>query len=149
MKAMIDICRMIREDALKAAFIEQEVFVHPWSEQSILGELLKEGSVFFMAFCQGEPVGYVGLSSVLDEGYMGNLAVKAQFRRTGVGKALMKALIKECENMKLSFVTLEVRESNLPAVRLYESLGFKAVGLRKGYYKEPLENAVLMTLYLN
>ncbi len=140
------IVKMTSSDIPSAASIEKECFVHPWSEQSIESEMCKGSSLFFMAFEDEIPIGYVGLSSVLDEGYMGNLAVSADFRRKGVGKALMQRLIEECKAKKLAFVTLEVRESNYPAVRLYESLGFTRVGLRKNYYTEPSENALLMTL---
>lgn len=139
--------KMTAADIHLAAEIEKQCFVHPWSEQSIEGELSKENSVFLMAFEGNTPVGYVGLSSVLDEGYMGNLAVIESYRRNGIGKALMNELIKECKTLDLAFVTLEVRASNEPAVKLYENLGFVQVGLRKNYYKEPADDALLLTKY--
>ncbi|MDO4419010.1 MAG: ribosomal protein S18-alanine N-acetyltransferase [Ruminococcus sp.] len=138
--------RMTNADIPFAAEIEKKCFVHPWSEQSIESELIRGKSVFLMAFDDEIPIGYVGLSTVLDEGYMGNLAVIEAYRRRGMGKALMKELIRECKAMDLAFVTLEVRASNTPAIKLYEALGFVQVGCRKNYYKEPLEDALLLTL---
>lgn len=139
--------KMTADDILSAAEIERKCFVHPWSEQSIESEMNRENSVFLMAFEGSVPVGYVGLSIVLDEGYMGNLAVIEPFRRKGIGKALMKELLKSSKAFGLAFVTLEVRESNTPAIKLYEALGFIEVGRRKNYYKEPLEDALLLTKY--
>ena len=139
--------RMSAADIHFAAEIERLCFVHPWSEQSINEEMSKENSVFLMAFEDETPIGYVGLSTILDEGYMGNLGVVEEYRRKGIGRALMNELINECKAMDSAFVTLEVRASNTPAVKLYESLGFTEAGRRKNYYKEPLEDAILMTLY--
>lgn len=139
--------KMTSADIFSAAEIEKKCFVHPWSEQSFESEMSRENSVFLMAFDGETPVGYVGLSSVLDEGYMGNLAVIDAYRRKGIGKTLMLELIKECQALDLAFVTLEVRASNQPAIRLYQNLGFTQVGCRKNYYKEPLEDALLLTKY--
>lgn len=142
------IIRKMTADHIKyAAEIEKECFVHPWSEQSLQGEMTKENSVFLMAFEDENPVGYVGLSVVLDEGYMGNLAVLCDYRRRGIGKALMDELLEECIKLDLAFATLEVRESNIPAVKLYKGLGFEEIGRRRNYYKEPLEDALLLTKY--
>lgn len=139
--------RMTAEDIKFAAEIEKLCFVHPWSEQSIKDEMDKENSIFLMAFEGEQPIGYVGLSVVYDEGYMGNLAVVENYRRKGTGRALMDELLKCCQSLDLAFATLEVRVSNIPAVSLYKSLGFDEVGRRKNYYKEPLEDALLLTKY--
>lgn len=139
--------KMTSADIKSAAEIEKLCFVHPWSEQSIKNEMEKENSVFLMAFEDDEPIGYVGLSVVFDEGYMGNLAVIEAYRRKGTGRALMNELINECISLDLAFATLEVRVSNTPAVNLYKNLGFDEVGRRKNYYKEPLEDALLLTKF--
>ena len=138
---------MTAADIPFAADIENKCFAHPWSEHSIESEMNSENSVFLMAFEEDKAIGYVGLSAVLDEGYMGNLAVVDEYRRKGIGRALMKELLRICKDKDFSFVTLEVRESNLPAINLYLSLGFERVGVRKNYYKEPMENALLLTKY--
>ena len=139
--------KMTADDVKFAAEIEKLCFVHPWSEQSVKDEMEKENSVFLMAFEGENPIGYVGLSVVFDEGYMGNLAVIEAYRRNGVGRALMQELLNECVKLELAFATLEVRASNTPAVNLYESLGFTEVGRRKNYYKEPSEDALLLTKF--
>lgn len=141
--------KMTADHIKAAADIEKKCFVHPWSEQSLESEMNGENSIFLIA-SEGEvPIGYVGLSVVLDEGYMGNLAVVEDYRRKGVGRALMKELIDKSKEQNLAFITLEVRPSNTPAVKLYESLGFKEAGRRKNYYKEPTEDALLLTKYFN
>ena len=139
--------KMCDADIKYAAEIEKLCFVHPWSEQSIKDEMDKENSIFLMAFDEDTPIGYVGLSVVLDEGYMGNLAVLEAYRRKGTGRALMNELLNECTSIGLAFAALEVRPSNTPAVSLYKSLGFVEVGRRKNYYKEPLEDALLLTKF--
>lgn len=139
--------KMTNADIRFAAEIEKKCFVHPWSEQSIESEFSRENSIFLMAFEGESPVGYIGLSSVVDEGYIGNLAVVEDYRRKGIGKALMNELLTQCKALDLAFATLEVRASNTPAIKLYEGLGFTQVGCRKNYYKEPLEDALLLTLY--
>lgn len=139
--------KMCDADVNFAAEIEKLCFVHPWSEQSIKDEMNKENSVFLMAFEDDKAIGYVGLSVVFDEGYMGNLGVIEEYRKKGVGRALMQELLVQCQKLDLAFVTLEVRQSNTPAVNLYTSLGFIEAGRRRNYYKEPSEDALLLTKY--
>ena len=93
----------------------------------------------------GEAVGYVGLMYVLDEGYISNVAVSPEWRRRGIGDMLIEELLRRALAKKLSFVTLEVRESNAPAIALYSKHGYVPVGTRKNYYDLPRENAILMT----
>ena len=127
--------------------IENACFAHPWSRQSIEAELDNETTLFHVAVEDGQVVGYIGMSFVLDEGYIYNVAVKADCRKNGVGSALIQTLVTHCRKNNFAFLTLEVRESNAPARSLYEKFGFIKVGERKNYYSDPSENAVLMTLY--
>ena len=127
--------------------IENACFAHPWSRQSIEAELDNETSLFYAAVEDGQVVGYIGMSFVLDEGYIYNVAVKADSRKNGVGSALIQTLVTHCRKNNFAFLTLEVRESNAPARSLYEKFGFIKVGERKNYYSDPTENAVLMTLF--
>ena len=127
--------------------IENACFAHPWSRQSIEAELDNETSLFYVAVEDGQVVGYIGMSFVLDEGYIYNVAVKADCRKNGVGSALIQTLVTHCRKNNFAFLTLEVRQSNAPARSLYEKFGFIKVGERKNYYSDPTENAVLMTLY--
>lgn len=128
--------------------IETECFSDPWTEESIISQLPDENHAFLVAIDEGYVIGYVGMMRVLDEGYISNVAVTAAYRRQKIGDALISELMKRAEEWELSFVTLEVRESNEPAKALYAKHGFRQVGLRKGYYTKPKENAVLMTAYI-
>ena len=92
-----------------------------------------------------EPLGYAGVNTVLDEGYINNVAVAPQFRRQGVADELIAALVR-FGRAKLAFLTLEVRASNAPAIALYAKHGFREAGRRKNYYDDPKEDAILMTL---
>ena len=127
--------------------IENECFAHPWSRQSIESELENKNSVFYTALEGDEVAGYIGMSTVLDEGYIFNVAVSAEHRKKGIGSALIQELVTYGKKNNFSFLTLEVRESNENARSLYSKFGFIKVGERKNYYSDPVENAVLMTKY--
>lgn len=127
--------------------IENECFSRPWSRESLVNELNNPTSVFFAAVENGVVIGYIGMSTVLDEGYIFNVAVTEGYRRKGVGSALISELVTYCKRNSFSFVTLEVRQSNHNAIALYSGFGFIKVGERKNYYRDPEENAVLMTKY--
>ena len=128
--------------------IEDVCFSVPWTEEMLEAELPDESHVLIIAESGGEAIGYVGMQFVLDEGYVSNVAVAPEYRRMGVGRALIAELLKKAEALRLSFVTLEVRRSNAPAIALYSFFGFVPVGERRNYYQLPREDAVLMTKYL-
>lgn len=128
--------------------IEQQSFSMPWTEPMLRLQLDPNSHLFLTAEAEGKVVGYVGLMYVLDEGYISNVAVHPDYRRRGIAQALVRELAKRAEAKFLSFVTLEVRESNEGARALYEKCGFKIVGRRKNYYEKPTEDAILMTLHL-
>ena len=123
-------------DALAA--IERACFAEPWSADALREELGR--GIFLTAEADGAAVGYVGCQTVLDEGYITNVAVSPDFRRRGAARALLA--------QELSFVTLEVRASNDAAIALYTGAGYVPVGRRKNFYRAPVEDAVLMTLFL-
>lgn len=126
------------------AELERQCFSEPWSESALREEL---GRGLFLAAVEGDTVlGYVGCQTVLDEGYITNVAVLPAYRRRGVAEGLLTGLLGRAAG--LSFVTLEVRASNAAACALYEKLGFQRVGIRRGFYRVPTEDAVLMTRYL-
>ena len=128
--------------------IEQQSFSVPWTEQMLRLQLAPDSHVFLTAETAEGVVGYVGMMFVLDEGYISNVAVRPDCRRRGVADALLDALEARARALRLSFLTLEVRESNAPAVALYEKHGYRAAGRRKNYYEKPTEDAILMTLTL-
>ena len=129
------------------AAIEAECFSHPWSKKSLEESLEKENSLFLVAVEDEKVIGYVGMEVIVDEGYIFNVAVSADYRRRGVGYALVRELVTYSMKNSLCFITLEVRESNSSAISLYSKFGFIKAGERKNYYSDPTENAVIMTKY--
>ena len=128
--------------------IENLCFSIPWTHsqlESCLPDERHELIVFESA--ENSVGGYIGMICVLDEGYITNVAVDPAMRRLGIGRALVEAMLARAEKRRMSFVTLEAREHNEAALALYTSMGFVRVGLRKGYYERPREDAVLMTYY--
>lgn len=137
---------MVEHHLAALAEIEKACFHAPWS-QAMLREELGKG-IFLVAERDGQAVGYVGCQTVLDEGYITNVAVSPDCRRQGIGRALITELVARARAQALAFVTLEVRASNASALALYEGAGFERVGVRKNFYTAPTEDAVLMTLFL-
>lgn len=129
--------------------IEQQSFSVPWTEQMLRLQLSPDSHVFLTASVGERVVGYVGMLYVLDEGYISNIAVDPDFRRRGAADALLRALEARARELLLSLLTLEVRESNAPAIALYEKHGYRVAGRRKNYYEKPTEDALLMTLTLS
>ncbi len=132
------------KDFVDIATLEKECFSEPWSENAI-----KEGyenSTHYICFKQfGKILGYVGVQTVLDEGYITNVAVLKAARRQGIAEKLLIALFDFAKEKGLKFLTLEVRESNEAARSLYEKCGYKTVGQRRGFYQNPKEDAILYT----
>ena len=128
--------------------IEQQSFSVPWTEQMLRMQLEPDTHVFLTAETAEGVVGYVGMMYVLDEGYISNVAVRPDYRRRGVADTLLDALEARARALLLSFLTLEVRASNAPAVALYEKHGYRVAGRRRSYYEKPTEDAILMTLTL-
>ena len=137
-----------REHIPAIAELEKMCFSSPWSEKAILETMSGESSLFLVATLKEKICGYIGSYSAMDEGYITNVAVNPDFRRQGVGKALVGELIKQGKERRLSFLTLEVRESNEGAIALYSNLGFENVGKRPRFYSNPTEAAYLMTYYM-
>ncbi|MBR4057556.1 MAG: ribosomal protein S18-alanine N-acetyltransferase [Oscillospiraceae bacterium] len=130
------------------AQIENACFSDPWPEDTLRAHRTGEHHVFLAAVEGEETLGYISLTYVLDEGYIGNVAVSPTARRRGVGLALVEEMTSRAKALGLAFLTLEVRESNHAARALYARCGYRDVGLRRGYYEKPREDAVLMTLGL-
>ena len=126
------------------AGLEKLCFSDPWSESSIATELSCRLSCWLVAM-EGETlVGYVGSQTVIDESDMMNIAVHPDFRRRGIAEALVAGLEEQLRQRGSKALTLEVRDSNAPAIALYEKLGFAQVGLRKNYYRNPKEDARIL-----
>lgn len=120
-------------------------FTEPWSEEAFKSEIMENDRAFYIvAENNGKIVGYAGLWAILDEGHITNVAVAPEFRRKGIGRSIINTLLEVNEKNGLNSFTLEVRESNFPAQALYEEFKFKPAGVRKGYYLDNGENAIIM-----
>ena len=126
------------------ALLERRCFSAPWSETSVAGELTNPLSLWLVALAGGAVVGYVGSQTVLDEADVMNVAVDPAYRRQGVGKGLMLALMAALRQAGVRTLALEVRASNEAAQALYKNLGFEQAGRRPGYYARPREDALIL-----
>ena len=135
-------------DMPEVVALEKRCFSVPWTPETLKNQIEGESRIFLIAEWEGDFAGYMGLWYVLDEGYITNVATTPAHRRQGVASALIRETAKRAETLGLSFLTLEVRESNSAAQMLYEKHGFAVAGRRKGYYQNPAEDAILMTLVL-
>jgi len=125
--------------------IEELSFKQPWSEESFRNELADSLARYAVALSpEAEVVGYCGYWSIVGEAHITNVAVHPLHRGRGVGRALMGWLLSDAAENGISSLTLEVREDNEPALRLYESLGFQRYGIRKNYYQIERKNAIIM-----
>lgn len=139
-----EIFPMTAEDIAQVAALEQACFSDPWPQSVLAHELENELSLWLVAKQGGEILGYVGSQSVLDEADMMNLAVRETARRQGIAKALVSVLCRKLSEKGVQSLTLEVRDSNEPAIRLYEALGFIQAGKRPNYYFHPREDARIL-----
>ena len=129
--------------------IEKLCFSVPWTRDQLRAQLKDAQHACIVACDPAERVlGYVGMTIVLDEGYIGNVAVRPECRRQGIADRLIERLTALGRLRALSFLTLEVRTGNAAAIALYRKHGFEKCGLRKNYYSLPREDAVIMTKFL-
>ena len=124
--------------------IEIEAYPEPWTIGMFREEMRSKRSYFYVAYVEGELVGYSGFWLILDEAHITSLTVAAKHRGAGYGREQLMHLLSLGEEKGVRLFTLEVRDSNESARKLYESAGFHAVGLRKAYYATTGEDAVVM-----
>lgn len=124
--------------------IEKASFPTPWAKISFLQELQNDLAVYTVVLTKGKVIGYAGMWLILDEAHITNVAVHPDYRRMGIGRLLMRQIILKAAVLGAARMTLEVRVSNTPACQLYEELGFSREGLRKGYYTDTYEDALIM-----
>ena len=132
------------EDVPAIAELEKQCFSAPWNENMITSSLESRLSCWLVAEIEGKIAGYVGSEAVLDSADMMNIAVAPEFRRQGIGVALVNGLCSRLQSKSVAFLMLEVRVSNKSAIAMYEKLGFLQVGLRPRYYCNPREDAFVM-----
>ena len=130
--------------------LEKLCFSSPWNQAQMKKQMKDQMHEFIAAISDDANVlGYVSMMYVLDEGYIANVAVSPEHRRKGIADKIINKLCLICDELELSFVTLEVRATNTAAISLYAKHGFEQVGRRKNYYDLPKEDAILMTKFLN
>lgn len=142
----IKVAPMKLEDLNEVLEIEVLAFSTPWSRNSFLYELLENERAFYLTAKNeyGRVLGYVGMWIVFDEGHITNLATHPQYRRQGVARKLMNELIAASKERGVRYLTLEVRRTNNEAQELYQKLGFVHMGVRRKYYLDNNEDALIM-----
>jgi ribosomal-protein-alanine N-acetyltransferase len=135
---------MVEEDIPEIMGIELSSFSTPWSEISFLSEVYKKNALSKVAVFEGHIIGYICVNYLFHESHILNLAVHERLRRRGVATALMNDALKELKEKGCAFIYLEVRMSNAAAQKFYDRFGFKVESIRKKYYINPDEDALLM-----
>jgi len=133
------------EDIAAVQEIEREIFLTPWPRNAYRREIVQNRMASYIVIRDGdELVGYAGLWKMHDEAHVTTVGVRRRDQGRGFGLALMLGLIDRAFTLQARWVTLEVRASNYGAMALYEKLGFKVIGRRRGYYTDDGEDAVVM-----
>ncbi len=137
--------RALPKDAEAMARLDKECFSMPWSLQAFRDELSKNDAAFYLvAIVSDEIIGFAGLWGILDEGHITNVAVHPDFRKKGIGALMLAKLIELSCEAGITSHTLEVRRSNEAAIDLYKKFDFKIGGIRKEYYSDNLEDALIL-----
>ena len=144
MKTAVDIKRLQLKDLNAIEEIERRSYPTPWSRSMFAGELAKPASVCLGAFEGERMAGYMIISRYVDAWHVMNIAVDPDFRRRGIATALLERLFELTEDQGRLGYTLEVRVSNVGAIKLYERLSFRSRGIRRGYYTDNREDALIM-----
>lgn len=142
---MMQIKPMSNADISQIVALEQLCFSDPWSSMAFHSELHNPLSLWLVALDDDQCLmGYIGSQTVLDESDIMNVAVSPQYRKQGVATALIDSLCNALKDKSVKKLSLEVRKSNVSAISLYQKLGFIQVGLRKNYYRNPKEDALIL-----
>ena len=141
---MIEIIRMSEEHVVEVSQIEAETFSMPWSAESFLEMITCEYALYLIAKEKDKILGCCGIRNLCGDGEITNVVVKKEYRGQGIGLIMMKELMDQSRLMGVRSYTLEVRQSNHQAIRLYEKLGFVTEGSRKNFYEKPTEDALIM-----
>ena len=125
--------------------LDVQTFAMPWSKEALSYDILENDNAFvIVAEYEGEFAGYADIWTVLDEADLNSIAVRVDFRRKGIGDAIMLAMIEMLSTSGVATINLEVRVSNMPAIKLYKKYGFNECGVRPGYYLDNGEDALIM-----
>jgi ribosomal-protein-alanine N-acetyltransferase len=140
----LEICPFEKQYINEILCIENLSFTDPWSRESMEKELLNSLARYLVVKCNSQVIGYGGMWLILDEGHITNIAIHPEFRGIGAGNLLLQALISLCTAEGITALTLEVRASNTVAQNLYYKYGFLLEGIRKGYYADNNEDALIL-----
>jgi len=141
----VTIRRMELKDVDGVYQIERDTFPKPWKREDFVKEMTQNACArYLVAQRENEIIGFAGAWIVLDEGHITNIAVRADCRGKGIGKRLTRELMQYAANLGVAYMTLEVRRSNLTAQSLYRDAGFEYAGVRKRYYEDNGEDALLL-----
>ena len=141
---MLQIRDMEATDVEAASRLESEAFSMPWSARDFLEMVEADYANYYVAEADGQMIGCCGIRNIAGEGEITNVVVDAAYRNQGIGRKMMQYMLKKAAEQDITVCTLEVRVSNAPAIRLYESLGFKGEGVRPRFYEKPIEDALIM-----
>ncbi|MBQ3156059.1 MAG: ribosomal protein S18-alanine N-acetyltransferase [Clostridia bacterium] len=144
MASEYSIRRMTTADVDGVAAVEAATFPTPWSRDAFASEMKNVAARYLVAEKEGRVIGYAGAWIILDESHITNIAVLKDERGQGIGRALTEGLMQYLSNLGAAYATLEVRKSNEVAQNLYKSLGFIKLGVRKRYYEDNGEDALIM-----
>lgn len=125
--------------------LDVQTFAMPWIKEALSYDILENDNAFvIVAEYEGEFAGYADIWTVLDEADLNSIAVRVDFRRKGIGDAIMLAMTEMLSANGVATINLEVRVSNMPAIKLYKKYGFNECGVRPGYYLDNGEDALIM-----
>ena len=142
----IEVRDLRKEDLDAVCAIEESSFSMPWKREDFQGLIDSDNSIYLVILADGRVAGAAGYTFNGFDGYINNVVIDVDRRGQGLGKVLMKELLTVGRKNGVPEFTLEVRLSNTPAIKLYESLGFKSEGVRKNFYERPVEDALVMWL---
>lgn len=147
---MIEIIQMTKEHIDKVAELEKLCFYTAWTKEDFIKEINQNKlAIYFVAVDNQNILGYCGMWHIVDEGHITNIAVSPDYRNLGIGSKLVQTLINVAVEKDIIGLTLEVRIGNLSAQKLYTKFGFKPAGIRKKYYSDTGEDAIIMWKYFN
>ncbi|MBO4998717.1 MAG: ribosomal protein S18-alanine N-acetyltransferase [Lachnospira sp.] len=135
---------MTAEDCERVVYIDEQCIQNPWSKQDFEDLFRYMDNHYLVAECEGKLVGFVGLIQFIDSADITHIAVLPEYQKNRIGNALMQGILVVARKLGIKTIHLEVRNSNLYAKHMYESLGFETINIRKNYYTNPCEDAIVM-----
>jgi [ribosomal protein S18]-alanine N-acetyltransferase len=145
----VKIRKMTEDDVDRICLMERQCFKAPWPSSSFLAELAADYSKCFVITNYEHIIGYAVAWYIVDEFHLANIAIDAEYRKKGIGEWFVKRLLELASQLNKKNAYLEVRRSNIPAIRLYEKLGFSIIDIRKNYYTTEKEDALIMRRPIN